>query len=366
MAQMLYMPEEPKYSRSWWTRQLKNLGWVALVTVLVWIYADMEFTDEMEFSATVRLVASADNLALLEARGGEMREVQGVEQEVTFRMRGSRGSLERFRTWLDTHQRTIVCDLTDRYVKGKRTYSPAVGEIVTSSTPADEFGLAFVSASEDTAATTMEERAKRMVPVTFVPRGGAPGDEPTIEPGKVAVLASLSTWDTIQAATDQNPTIQATYDLSDVEPGKQVTVPARVIPEIAGLAVIVSPDTVKVTLKVTVQDLPQRMDLKLIVRLQTPHTWGSDNTWTEYRFEANDDFWWQKEITVSGPRTEIDKLRARQKDVDAYIELRDDDKDKGFISKTVNVRLPEDINVEIIGSLPTVQVRMVKRTAEDD
>jgi hypothetical protein len=325
----------------------------------------MEFTDEMEFTATVRLVATADNLALLEARGGEMREVPAVEREMTFRMRGSRGSLERFRTWLDTHQRTMLYDLTDRYVKNKRTYSPAIGDIINSATPADEFGLAFVSASEDTVSATMEERARRMVPVAFLPRSGAPAVEPTIEPKEVAVLASLSTWETILAATDQDPVIQATRDLKDIEPGKEVTVTARVIPEIAGIPVIVSPDTVDVTLRVTVKDIPQRMALKVIVRLQTPHTWASDNTWREYRFEANDVFWWQKEITVSGPRAEIDKLRARQKEVDAYIELRDDDKDKGFISKTVNVRIPEDVGVEIVGARPTVQVRMVKRNGEE-
>jgi hypothetical protein len=365
MAQMLYMPEEPKYSRPWWTRQLKNLGWVVLVTVLVWVYADMEFTDEMEFTATVRLVAPPDQLALLDTREGQLREVSTVEQEVTFRMRGSRGSLERFRTWLDTQQRAIAYDLSDRYSKGRRTYSPAIGEIVTSATPSAEYGLAFVSASEDTVTATMEERIRRMIPVTFVPRSGMPAGEPTIQPSEVAVLASVSTWQAITAEAVDTPTIQATRDLKDIEPGKEVTVTARVIPELAGIGVIVSPETVDVTLKVTVKDLPQRMTLKAIVRLQMPHTWASDDTWSEYRFEANDDFWWQKEITVSGPRAEIDKLRARQKDVDAYIELRDDDKDKGFISKTVNVRIPEDINVEIIGSLPTVQVRMAKRNGEE-
>ncbi|MFP4055146.1 MAG: hypothetical protein ACLFV7_14905, partial [Phycisphaerae bacterium] len=193
------------------------------------------------------------------------------------------------------------------------------------------------------------------------PRSAALAGAAEIKPPKVAARASLSTWEAVLAATDNQPSLQATYNLKDVEPGKTVTVAAPIIPEIAGLPVQPTRETVDVTLKVNVRDLPERLELKVIVRLQSPHTWATDNTWRDYQLQANEDFWWQKTVTVSGPRSEIDKLRTRQKDVDAYIELRDDDKDKGYISKTVNIYIPEDLDVQLLGSRPTVQVRLVKR-----
>ncbi len=362
MARMLYMPGVPRYSRQWWVNQLKTLGWVLLVTILVWVYADMEFTDQMEFSATIRLVAPAENITLVRERdGGPTREMEQIDYDVTFKLRGSRGSLERFRQWLNSHQSLLVYDLSESYVRNKGSYSPLVSEILTASTPMLDYGLALVGTSADTVTARMEERVQAEVPVTFLPRSAALAGDAEIRPPKVAVRASLSTWEAVLDATDNQPVLQATYDLKDVEPGTTVNVPAQIIPEIAGLPVQPSRETVDVTLKVNVRDLPERLEFKAIVRLQTPHTWATDNTWRDYQLQASEDFWWQKTVVVSGPRSEIDKLRARLKDVDAYIELRDDDKDKGFISKTVNIRIPEDLDVQLLGPRPTVQVRLVKR-----
>ena len=40
-----YRSESQRFSRPWWTEGFKTLLWVAVVTVLIWVYADMRFTD---------------------------------------------------------------------------------------------------------------------------------------------------------------------------------------------------------------------------------------------------------------------------------------------------------------------------------
>ena len=50
-----YMSEEPRFSRRWWLRGLRTLFWIALISVLIWLYADLEHSKEREFRATIRL-----------------------------------------------------------------------------------------------------------------------------------------------------------------------------------------------------------------------------------------------------------------------------------------------------------------------
>ena len=63
----LYNLIEPdRFTRSWWLAHLRGGMWVVLVTAFLWIWADVEFTDQMELSATVQLTtAPSSNLVLL-------------------------------------------------------------------------------------------------------------------------------------------------------------------------------------------------------------------------------------------------------------------------------------------------------------
>ena len=58
----LYTPSAPRFSLAWWAEGGRNFFFVALVTLLIWVYADMDVADKGNFQATVVLTTgdSAD------------------------------------------------------------------------------------------------------------------------------------------------------------------------------------------------------------------------------------------------------------------------------------------------------------------
>ncbi len=62
-----------RFSRDWWISGARTLLWVAVVTILIWVYADMRFTDRRTLLATVRLsTAPGSQLTLM--KNGSMAE----------------------------------------------------------------------------------------------------------------------------------------------------------------------------------------------------------------------------------------------------------------------------------------------------
>ena len=81
-----------RFSRRWWIAGLHTLFWVVLVTVLIWIYADMEFTDTAKIIATIKLDTG---------ESGQLELLSRTELPVEFEISGSRSSLEDFQRELD-------------------------------------------------------------------------------------------------------------------------------------------------------------------------------------------------------------------------------------------------------------------------
>jgi hypothetical protein len=359
---MTYMLEPRRYSRRWWAENARRLVWVVLITALIWVYADMEFTDEMEYSLTVRLTTAKNgSITLVEPTDGPdvVRQREVIDEEIRIRLRGSRGALEQVREEFNDRRWVVDVDVSERFIRDRQRYSLQVDALLNQALELDEEGLVVVSASRESIEVRMEERIRLEVPVEFVPTNGTLDGPAVVSPAKVGVVAAASRWEKILTETDRDPVLRATYDLSNVTSDKIETVPAKIIPILAGVSV--SPEQPTVEVKLKVQDLTERLTLSVIVRVLTPHTWAYDATWEEYELESTEDFWYRKEITVSGTETSINELKRQQKDLDAYIQLKDDDKDKGYISRPVKLRFPDGVDVELVGPAPTVSVRMVKK-----
>jgi hypothetical protein len=133
---------------------------------------------------------------------------------------------------------------------------------------------------------------------------------------------------------------------------------------LAGQKVSVSPPQVDVEAQVLQKTATRTFQVK--VRLQFPPTWIKDNTWLNYDFQARDDYWYNKEITVSGPRQTIEQLK--ETDIDAYLPLSEDDKAPlgvttgTWIERPVQFRFPPGANVKIEGPRPTISFNLVPRT----
>jgi len=152
-------------------------------------------------------------------------------------------------------------------------------------------------------------------------------------------------------------------DLSNVPPdGPREFQNVEIIPNIAGERVEPARQAVSVIVQIS-----QRTDLRKFtasVRLQFPHTWIKDNVWSEFVFEGQGEFWWRKDITVSGPIQSLDQLKPE--DIDAYIVLTDNDKApvSSWLSRPVQFRFPPGLNLKLEGDRPVVNFRLVRQGPE--
>lgn len=78
----------PRFSREWWLSGSKTFVWVLVVTLLIWVYADLEKTESKDITIRVRLTTGNSGQIQLEG--------DGHEYEVKFTVRGSNSSIERF------------------------------------------------------------------------------------------------------------------------------------------------------------------------------------------------------------------------------------------------------------------------------
>ena len=79
--------EPPRYTRAWWLARAHNALWVLLATLLVWIYADVEYIKEEDFDAAIELGA---------VPGRQLVLLSNSRLPVHFRVRGRRSSIDRF------------------------------------------------------------------------------------------------------------------------------------------------------------------------------------------------------------------------------------------------------------------------------
>ena len=142
MARDRYQSQEaPRFSRRWWTDAGKTFGQVAVVTVLIWVYADLEKTEEEKFGVKLVLHTGASgDLALLDKTG-----MSQMELEVTFTARGSRGGLNALRGKLADRASVISFDLSAAFAPGE--HDVQIAEILARTELISKAGLTVRGAS---------------------------------------------------------------------------------------------------------------------------------------------------------------------------------------------------------------------------
>lgn len=347
-----YSNQCPRFSRAWWIGAARGLFWVVVVTALIWIYADMKLSEQKTFTTTIRVVPR---------EGFVLESAERVE--ITFTVEGGRGALDRFGKALAEGEVTITCEVDDK------TEAPLVKDILIDNRDIREEGLAVVSASPG----VLPARVDRIVTIPGVPVkladpvGAILEGEPVIDPPKVTVRAADRQWREIlrKMGPDEQPVLMTKrQDLSDKQPGKPIRLEPdpEIVPVIKGVSVSVEPKTVAVT--VSIRQRRATKTLTVGVQVQTPPTWAADETWNKFVLVGeNGTNEWRKSITVTGPRTDLDKLDA--KDVRAYIVLQDRHKQPSDTpdQETVILQFPEGLNVEVSGKSPVVRFKLRPRPA---
>ena len=177
-----YTSELPPFSRRWWGSVLRNSLWVVLITVLIWIYADIEFTDVREFHMTLRLHTGPDRDMIL----AERREV-----DMTVKVRGNRSGLDRFQEWLDRQGSVLRYDPSDTYGLGRHPISTA--EVFTKFPAKATGGVTVLSCLPSQVDIDLVRAIRKVLPVKFAYTGATEANWEA-EPNRVIVRTSEEQW----------------------------------------------------------------------------------------------------------------------------------------------------------------------------
>jgi hypothetical protein len=339
-----------RFSRPWWVHLLHDLLWVTVVSILIWIFADMKFTEDRRVTASLRLQAApASDLVMLDADGAM---IPYKELTVQFDAHGSRETLDLLENNLT--ERIMVDIAKDR---GPGESKIPTADILQALPEIVGKGVTIRGPKPDVVTVRLDKRLRRDVPVHFVYQNATLAAEPK---ATVSVTAAESQWAKILQLMP-NPELNTTAkDLKDLPVGKPVSVEFALTGSIA--SVTVQPDKDVVRVEVEVVERTQTRKLTASVRLLCPLVWANDGTWQRYTLAAPDEFLgWRPEITVTGSKKDLEALEARVGEIDAYVQLTEADKEPvgSWLVRTVTIRFPKDLNVQLVGEAPTVEFKMV-------
>jgi hypothetical protein len=347
MRSGLFNSSSPRFSRQWWLDLAGTGFWVGIATLLVWVYADTEFTQDAAVTMTVHLVTAE--------AGGEVL-LSAPDTRMIFTVRGNRRRIDKFIR--ENNNKTIQYNVSK--LGAGRNQSIRAVEIFEDDPQRARSGVSFRSAVPPAIrGIHIDEMIRRELPVKFSGPGAVLKKEPVLEP--VWVRVARSGWKEILEKTGGEPVLLAVAKLEEAERGKPVDVIAEITPAVAGIPV--QPEKKSVTVRVEIRKLVDTRQLPVPVRIVTPYTWLEDGTWDSHKLTREDqETNWVPQIEVTGAPEVLDALKSDQ--IDAYILLKDDDKKQtlSWLKREVKFRYASDLKVKIIGQY-FVKFRLEPRTA---
>ncbi|MGC9454860.1 MAG: hypothetical protein ACP5HU_08330 [Phycisphaerae bacterium] len=356
MARKKYQSEGDRTDPQRFLQPLRTFFWVALITVLIWVYADMEFTQTDDLRATLRLnTAGSPDLVLLPPR----------EYSVEFTVRGSRGGIERLQSKLQQENFVVNYDVSKHASQPRFVLSPV--EVLTAALDLTAEGLTVAATTPQAINVETDELVTvHDIPIEFNYTGGRVRNV-SVTPAATAIRVARTNWqETLRKLHErgEEPILSTRrVDLRQVE-GDSVT--AGIVNTIEGTEVRPETETVQVSFELV--QIKDTHSFDVAVQVMSPPAWGHDGTWDEFVLERRDPVEWRKTITVTGPREDLDQLRRNPQQVQAYIVLSEQDKKPldSWDQREVIVRFPPELNVELDGPPPTVWFRLSRREEPAD
>lgn len=339
-------PQAERFSRRWWLGKAHTAFWVILATLLIWVYADMEFTDEVKLQANLSLTTGeSQTIALL----GETRF------DLKCTLSGSKTALLQLRHDLTAEGSVLTYDVSQEYSPGD-TLVPAA-TLLEKAAHLAQRGITI----KDVQPEAIPLKLDRLVTIPDVPVDlDAQGAtfELTGETPKVNLRVAESRWKSIRERLNGQPPRLRTVPVELKEPEIDKTVEAEVSPILEGETIATNPKSV--FFKVTVSSSRMLGEVIVTVKLLCPSGWAEaeDATWEDYVFVPNTASNWRPTLSIEGEVKDI-----KPENVQAYIELTDDDK-KGtaaWLTRDVTVSFPPEVQLRLVGPTPKVQFRLEKR-----
>lgn len=345
------------FSTAWWWRQAQSLFWVCVVTVLVWIYADMEYTATANLPITLQLTTGkSQRMTLLSQDKHILSEEE--RRSMSFEVSGSRSALEELRRKLQGRGSVIRFDVSQDYTPDHPVVRSE--ELLKRALKADGISLTGISVVNVSPAV-VDMRLDNLVRLPNVQvELDAQGVRIPVppQPQKVDVLVPESQMETVQPAGSQPVLHTKPKDLKGLPTGEPVEVRADIHPWIAG--VMVRPMVSEATFTVRIESNLEPREFQVPVQVLAPPEWseGDEATWQQYVLVTNPSNDWRPKLTVIGPAKDLNAANIR-----AFITLSDDDKlpTDSWLKRTVTVSFAPGTDLKLQGPPPEVQFRLEKR-----
>jgi len=350
MTDGAYHDEPARFSRGWWLAGARSLLWVALVTVVVWVFADIENTTRAEFKAVIQLTTPPGSDYVL-------RSADRVN--VTFRVQGRRSSIERLRARLPEPNEARVPRAVIRYEVGPEDRDIPTVRVLNSSELIQKEGVTVLSATPGNLRVELARRVHREAPVVLDYTGGIPADAPQITPPRLGFSIVESEWDELSRRQPPPALRTVRKDLKEVKDDEPFEI--EVIPRLADVPVELDQPTVRV--RVRVAQLTETDKVVVPVEVVSPTSWLEDGTWRQYVLKRQNPAEWRVTVQVAGPRKDIDQLKAGETKIVAYVVLTDGDKQPvSWLTREVQFRLPTP-RLKLVGTAPTVTFKLEQAAA---
>lgn len=441
-----------RFDRQWWLSGGYSFCWVAVITILVWSYADQEVATEKEFTVTLRLVMPGDPANELKTRmlhpitvrvqgnrtavdrlvagKGKIKPKEAIQYEVVdrpgkyyvttkdtideelsiskqglsvlsvtpsvieyevrppemdfratlglvadessglfltstptskvhFRLKGAKASLAGFAEALKEASDTLAVAVSNG--RGPGRYKFPTEALLAANPLIAKHGLAVVKVYDlEVIDVELDKLIEKTVRVEFKQSGSTLAEALSITPPQVRIRVGEASWQAILAKRADPAVATKKADLTGVDTTNGVgTLKIALDPQIEGINIEPVVKTVAVKFRIT--GLSVEKKLQVGVRVLAPIEWSKKGVWARYALEQKDPNEWWPTITVRGPQTDLEQLSSDN--IDAYISLTNgDEKPPNFWGRKVVIQFPPDLDVQLVGEPPEVQLKLVLRT----
>ena len=330
-----------RYSRQWWICSARSAFWIVVVTLMIWVYADLEISEPREFTVTFRLTMDKNTEA----------QLMGVQEwPVTFSVKGPRRELARFERWLVDNGDVVTVDVSEYAVAG---HDVPIRQLLSRAPEVLRLGLEVQAVTPEQVAFRIEALESRMLPVVF-DHDNATVEDVAIEPAEIAVIAPTSVWETID---QNNPEPKIMTRQEDLGLSTSFDLQTRTIPLVSSVGEIpitLSQTSADVTFRIIDQEGTKKYDVSV-------GSMDHDIRETHQLVKRDPDTAWNVTIMVAGNERDLNRLKVE--DIQAFVVLTEEDKSAGdrWIKRNVLVRLPEDLDVDWIKQNISVQFKLLPR-----
>lgn len=347
-----YTEEATRFSRQWWMGVGRGLLWIGVVTVLIWVYADMQHTVKEQMTATVVLTTGGSKSMVILSK---------PDIQITFKVRGSRSDLERFKEKYAEAKLVITFDVSRDYKPGKNLAIPTLG-MVREALDLEKLGLEVIEVWPDAIkGVHMERLVLKELPVALAYTGATLAEKPKIIPEKAKIRVTEPAWTEILKALPKPVIKTENLDLQQAQPGGTVQQDLKLVASVAGERVSLVTETVNVTVKVAQHTDTKKLTVSVFIL--TPPGWAEDDTWEKYILVRKDKLEWRPTITLTGTKADLEKLEEVKKEVQAYIVLNEGHKKhiETWDTGEVQIRFPQGLRLKLVGEKLEVSFNMKAR-----